>query len=142
VPDVERRIELLTHQQEEEKAKLYEAGTPDGVMVSENVFEEQIMEIVSRWTGIPVSRLSKSQADRIMNLENVLHERVVGQDEAVKAVSNAILRSRAGLGGSGTIGSFLFLGPTGVGKTELAKTLAKELFDDDKKGMIRLGTCS
>lgn len=138
VPDVEKRIQTLLHLQEEESEKRMEIGSQDGNMVSDHVFEEQIMDIVSRWTGIPVSRLSKSQADRILNLESVLHERVVGQSDAVKAVSSAILRSRAGLGGSGTIGTFLFLGPTGVGKTELAKTLAQELFDDDKKGLIRI----
>jgi ATP-dependent Clp protease ATP-binding subunit ClpB len=138
VPDIEKRISLLIDQMKEEDDERYKTGSQDGTLVSDHVFEEHIMDIVSRWTGIPVSRLSKSQADRIVNLERVLQERVIGQDEATRAVSNAILRSRAGLAGFGTIGSFLFLGPTGVGKTELAKTLAKELFDDEKKGMIRI----
>lgn len=138
VPDIEKRIQTLVHQNELDDARRFEAGSQDETLVSDHVFEEQIMDIVSRWTGIPVSRLSKTQSERILKLDSVLQERVVGQYDAVKAVSNAILRSRAGLGGSGTIGSFLFLGPTGVGKTELAKTLARELFDDDKKGLVRI----
>ena len=90
-------------------------------------------EVVSRWTGIPVSRLSKSQAEIPLTLAESLHKRVVGQDEPVQAVADAVIRSRAGLAREHQpIGSFLFLGPTGVGKTELSKALAQELFDDEK----------
>ncbi|KAI8998154.1 P-loop containing nucleoside triphosphate hydrolase protein [Gaertneriomyces semiglobifer] len=141
VPDTEKKIAELESKQKEEKDRLAEAaanGEASAVLVSEIVTPDQIMEVVSRWTGIPVTRLSKTQTDRLLHLADTLHKRVVGQDDAVKAVAQAVLRSRAGLGGQGTIGSFLFLGPTGVGKTELAKTLAKELFDDDKKGLIRI----
>ncbi|KAI8855039.1 AAA ATPase domain-containing protein [Chytridium lagenaria] len=105
----------------------------------EIVGPNEINEVVARWTGIPVERLSKSQVDRLLDLGKTLSERVVGQSNAVSAVANAILRSRAGLAGKNQpIGSFLFLGPTGVGKTELAKALAFELFDDEKKGLIRI----
>ncbi|CAJ0764526.1 23774_t:CDS:1, partial [Entrophospora sp. SA101] len=94
---------------------------------------EQIMDVVSRWTGIPVTRLSKTQAERLLDLANSLKKRVVGQDEAVQTITDAILRSRAGLARENQpLGSFLFLGPTGVGKTELSKALAQELFDDEK----------
>lgn len=91
------------------------------------------MEVVSRWTGVPVKKLNQSQRDRLLCLADKLHERVVGQNDAVDAVTQAVLRTRAGLGRRNQpTGSFLFLGPTGVGKTELAKALAQELFDDDK----------
>ncbi|KAJ3158948.1 hypothetical protein HDU86_002117 [Geranomyces michiganensis] len=141
VPEVEHKIKELEEGLKEERARQATAalnGEAPQQLVSEVVTADSIMEVVSRWTGIPVTRLNKSQVDRLLNLANVLHRRVVGQDEAVKAVAQAVLRSRAGLGSGGTIGSFLFLGPTGVGKTELAKTLATELFDDDRKGLIRL----
>ncbi|KAJ3320079.1 hypothetical protein HDV06_005729 [Boothiomyces sp. JEL0866] len=138
VPDLQKRIQHLEQQNELEREKLFETGSQEGRLVTEHVFAEQIMDVVSKWTGIPVTRLNKSQVDRLLNLEDALHKRVIGQDEAVKAVAEAVLRSRAGLSGSGTIGSFLFLGPTGTGKTELSKTLAKELFDDDKKGLVRI----
>ena len=140
VPDLQKRIQTVTllHQNEERAMQQDSSSSAADQLVYDHVTEEQIMDIVSKWTGIPVSRLNKSQIGRILGLADVLHERVIGQDEAVKAVADAVVRSRAGLSGSGTIGSFLFLGPTGVGKTELAKTLAKELFDDDKKGMIRI----
>ena len=102
-------------------------------MLSEIVTAEQIAEVVSRWTGIPVSKLAKGEKERLLSLGEELHKRVVGQDEAVQAVSEAILRSRAGLGQPNKpMGSFLFLGPTGVGKTELAKALAENLFDSEK----------
>ncbi|RKO91321.1 P-loop containing nucleoside triphosphate hydrolase protein, partial [Blyttiomyces helicus] len=142
VPDLEKRIQDLARQQEFEKERLRNStaseDATEGPLVSETVTPDKIMEVVSRATGIPVSRMKKSEVDRFLNLGDALHKRVVGQDEAVNAVSKAVLRSRAGLGGLGTIGSFLFLGPTGVGKTELAKSLATELFDDDKKGLVRV----
>ncbi|RHZ88529.1 hypothetical protein Glove_22g27 [Diversispora epigaea] len=132
IPEVENRIQTLQTRkanEDEEKA----ANNQDQNLLTEIVGPEQINEVVSRWTGIPVSRLSKSQAERLLNLADELHKRVVGQDAAVHAVSYAILRSRAGLAKENQpLGSFLFLGPTGVGKTELSKALAQELFDDEK----------
>lgn len=102
------------------------------------VKEDDIAEIVSSWTGIPVTRLEKTEAEKLLNLEDKLHERVVGQDEAIKAVSEAVRRARAGLKDpKRPIGSFIFLGPTGVGKTELARTLAEAMFDDEE-AMIRI----
>jgi ATP-dependent Clp protease ATP-binding subunit ClpB len=110
----------------------------DGAMLKEEVDEEDVAEIVAKWTGIPVSRLMEGEVAKLVRLEEVLHERVIGQDEAVHAVANAIRRSRAGLADPHRpIGSFLFLGPTGVGKTELARTLADFLFDDDR-AMVRI----
>lgn len=107
-------------------------------MLSETVRPEDIAEVVSRWTGIPVTRLGEEEKRKLMTLADRLHERVVGQDEAVQAVAQAILRSRAGLGRpQQPTGSFMFLGPTGVGKTELAKALAEQLFDDEKM-LIRI----
>ena len=100
--------------------------------------EEEIAKIVARWTGIPVSKLRETEREKLLRLPEELHERVVGQDEAVQAVADAILRSRAGISDENRpIGSFLFLGPTGVGKTELAKTLAQNLFDDEKN-LVRI----
>ncbi|MBQ8917113.1 MAG: AAA family ATPase, partial [Oscillospiraceae bacterium] len=102
------------------------------------VTEEEIARIVGRWTGIPISRLMEGEREKLLHMEEILHRRVIGQDEAVKTVSEAIIRSRAGIQDQNRpIGSFLFLGPTGVGKTELAKALAQALFDDEKN-MIRL----
>lgn len=102
-------------------------------MLTEKVGPEQIASVVSRWTGIPVNKLSQSEQSRFLSLNEKLHERVIGQDRAVDAVADAILRSRAGLAQKNQpLGSFLFLGPTGVGKTELAKAVAEELFDDEK----------
>ncbi|HEX4980002.1 MAG TPA: AAA family ATPase, partial [Acidimicrobiales bacterium] len=107
-------------------------------MLKEEVDEEDVAEVVSKWTGVPVSRLMEGEVSKLVRMEEVLHERVVGQDEAVAAVANAIRRSRAGLSDpSRPIGSFLFLGPTGVGKTELARTLAEFLFDDER-AMVRI----
>jgi len=102
-------------------------------MLNEEVTEEDVAEVVAKWTGIPVSRLMEGEMQKLVHLEQALHERVVGQDEAVEAVANAIRRSRAGLSDPNRpIGSFLFLGPTGVGKTELARALADYLFDDER----------
>ncbi len=113
---------------EEELAQQQEAGT----LIKEEVTSEDIAEVVAKWTGIPVTKMLQSEREKLLNLENVLHKRVVGQDEAIQAVSDAIRRSRAGLQDmKKPIGSFLFLGTTGVGKTELAKTLAAYLFDDE-----------
>ncbi len=107
-------------------------------LLRDTVDEEEITEIVSRWTGIPVSKLMESEREKLLHLDELLHKRVIGQDEAVKKVAEAILRSRAGISDPGRpIGSFLFLGPTGVGKTELAKALAAELFDDERN-MVRI----
>ncbi len=107
-------------------------------MLKEEVDEEDIAEVVSRWTGVPVSRLMEGEMQKLVRLEDVLHERVIGQDDAVAAVANAIRRSRAGLSDPNRpIGSFLFLGPTGVGKTELARSLADFLFDDER-AMVRI----
>jgi len=107
-------------------------------LVQNTVTEEEISKIVSKWTGIPVSKLMEGEKEKVLKLEEILHKRVIGQDEAVKKVSEAILRSRAGIADPNRpIGSFMFLGPTGVGKTELAKSLAQSLFDDEKN-MIRI----
>lgn len=107
-------------------------------LVHEKVTEEEIARIISRWTGIPVAKLTEGEREKILGLEDQLHERVVGQDEGVKMVTEAILRSKAGIKDpTKPIGSFLFLGPTGVGKTELAKTLAQSLFDDENN-MVRI----
>ncbi|ASV32006.1 ATP-dependent chaperone ClpB [Maribacter cobaltidurans] len=113
---------------QEELAEQQNAGT----LIKEEVTSEDIAEVVAKWTGIPVTKMLQSEREKLLNLENVLHKRVVGQDEAIQAVSDAIRRSRAGLQDmKKPIGSFLFLGTTGVGKTELAKTLASYLFDDE-----------
>lgn len=102
------------------------------------VTENEIRDVVSKWTGIPVSKLEESEKEKLLKLDEILHQRVVGQDEAIEAVSNAIIRSRAGLSDPNRpIGSFIFLGPTGVGKTELTKALTQDLFDDEKN-MIRI----
>ncbi|MGI6041373.1 MAG: ATP-dependent chaperone ClpB [Candidatus Alectryocaccobium sp.] len=107
-------------------------------LVHESVEEDEIAAIVSKWTGIPVAKLTEGEREKILSLESQLHERVIGQDEAVTKVSDAIIRSKAGIKDPGKpIGSFLFLGPTGVGKTELAKTLAQSLFDDENN-MVRI----
>ncbi len=110
----------------------------DEQMLKEEVDEEDVAEIVAKWTGVPVSRLMEGEMQKLVRMEDVLHSRVIGQDEAVTAVANAIRRSRAGLSDPNRpIGSFLFLGPTGVGKTELARTLADFLFDDER-AMVRI----
>jgi ATP-dependent Clp protease ATP-binding subunit ClpB len=142
--DLERAAELrygriveLQKQLEAENARLAELQS-EVRMLKEEVTEEDIAEVVSAWTGIPVSRLMEGEMQKLIHLEEALHRRVVGQDEAVTAVANAIRRSRAGLADPNRpIGSFLFLGPTGVGKTELARTLAEYLFDDER-AMVRI----
>ena len=124
--------ELPALEKQLEKAKAQNAERK-GDLLQDEVTEEQINQIISRWTGIPVARLKEGEREKILHLPEDLHRRVVGQDEAVEKVSDAILRSRAGISDPNRpIGSFLFLGPTGVGKTELAKALAENLFDDEK----------
>ena len=130
LPALERRIEEAT----EALAKLQSGQR----FLKEEVDAEDVAEVVSRWTGVPVTRLLEGEVDKLVRMEDLLHARVVGQDEAVRVVSNAIRRSRAGLSDPDRpIGSFLFLGPTGVGKTELARALAEFLFDDDR-AMVRI----
>ena len=130
VPEVERRIADATAHLDQLQA--------DRRMLKEEVDDEDIAEVVSKWTGVPVSRLVEGEMQKLVRLEEVLHERVIGQDEPVRAVANAIRRSRAGLSDPHRpIGSFLFLGPTGVGKTELARALADYLFDDER-AMVRI----
>jgi len=122
----------------DEQNKFLEKIPADSKMLKEEVTEEDIAAVVSKWTGIPVRRMLASEADKLLHLEDELHERVVGQDEAITAISNAIRRSRAGINEERRpIGSFIFLGPTGVGKTELAKALAATLFDDED-AMVRV----
>lgn len=120
------------------EVEAHNKNTNDNVLLKEEVDEEDIAKVVSTWTGIPVSRLSGGEREKLVHLEDILHQRVVGQDDAVKAVSEAVVRARAGIKDpSRPIGSFIFLGPTGVGKTELAKALAEILFDDERN-MIRI----
>jgi ATP-dependent Clp protease ATP-binding subunit ClpB len=130
LPELERRI----REQEERLAQLQK----DQRMLKEEVDEEDIAEVVSRWTGVPVSRLMEGEIQKLLKMEERLHQRVVGQDEAIEAVANAIRRARAGLQDPNRpLGSFIFLGPTGVGKTELARALAEFLFDDEH-ALIRI----
>lgn len=129
MPELERKLA-------EEEARL--ADNNSDQLLKEEVGEEDIARVVSRWTGIPVTKMLTGEREKLLHLEDVLHERVIGQDEAVTVVSEAILRARAGIKSPDRpIGSFIFLGPTGVGKTELAKTLAEALFDDERS-MIRI----
>jgi len=129
--------ELQKQLKAEEETVEKTQGTDDSLL-HDRVTEEEIAKIVGKWTGIPVSRLMETEREKLLHLEDILHKRVIGQDEAVKKVSEAILRSRAGIQDPNRpIGSFLFLGPTGVGKTELAKALAQALFDDEKN-MVRI----
>ena len=128
LPQLQKELEA-----EEEKVK-----NQDLSLVHESVTDDEIARIISRWTGIPVSKLNESERNKVLHLDEVLHKRVVGQDEAVEKVTEAILRSKAGIKDpTKPIGSFLFLGPTGVGKTELAKALAESLFDDENN-MVRI----
>ncbi len=130
IPELQRQIDEAT--------KALAELQSESRMLKEEVDEEDIAEIVSRWTGVPVARLMEGEMAKLVRMEDVLHQRVIGQDEAVTAVANAIRRSRAGLSDPNRpIGSFLFLGPTGVGKTELARTLADFLFDDER-AMVRI----
>ncbi len=129
------RLPQLKKQLEEEEAKIHDR---EDTLVREQVTDDEIAKIVSRWTGIPVTKLTESERNKILNLDKVLHKRVIGQDEAVTKVTEAIIRSKAGIKDeTKPIGSFMFLGPTGVGKTELAKTLAEALFDDENN-MVRI----
>ncbi len=131
IPELEKTVA----ENEERLAELQASG---GSMLSDEVTEEDVAEVVAKWTGIPVSRLMEGEVEKLIHMEERLHERVIGQDEAIAAVSNALRRSRAGLSDPGRpIGSFLFLGPTGVGKTELAKALAEFMFDTEQ-AIVRL----
>ena len=131
IPELERRIEDAT-------AHLDELQAGGNRMLKEEVDSEDIAEVVSKWTGVPVSRLIESEMSKLVHLEDLLHRRVIGQEDAVTAVANAIRRSRAGLSDPNRpIGSFMFLGPTGVGKTELARAVAEFLFDDER-AMVRI----
>ena len=142
--DLNRAAELkygelpkLKQELEKEEA-IAEESKSENSLLRDKVTEEEIARIVGRWTGIPVAKLMEGEREKLLHLEDVLHERVIGQDEAVKKVSEAILRSRAGIQDPNRpLGSFLFLGPTGVGKTELAKALAQALFDDERN-MVRI----
>ena len=127
IPELEKQLEDAV---EAERAQ-------ETTLLRNNVTDEEVAEIVSKWTGIPVSKMLEGEKEKLLQMEAVVQERVVGQDEAVVAVANAIRRSRAGLRSARPIGSFLFLGPTGVGKTELTKALANFLFDTDD-AMVRL----
>ena len=130
-------LRQLESQLAESESKLKELQV-QGALLKEEVDAEEIAQVVSRWTGIPVSRLLEGETEKLIHMESRLHERVVGQDEAVRAVSNAVRRARAGLQDPNRpIGSFIFLGPTGVGKTELARALAEFLFDDER-AMVRI----
>ena len=129
--DLNRQIEQAT-------ARLHELTKSGQAMVKDEVTSEEIAEVVSRWTGVPVSRMLEGEREKLLKMEERLGQRVIGQDEAVEAVSDAVRRNRAGLGDANRpIGSFLFLGPTGVGKTELSKALAEFLFDDEN-AMVRI----
>ena len=129
LPALEKEIEDLKNKTEQAN---------DSRMLREEVGEEEIQAVISEWTGIPVSKLAESEREKLLHLEDILHKRVIGQDEGVKAVSEAILRARAGLKNENRpVGSFIFLGPTGVGKTELAKALTETLFDTEKN-LIRI----
>ncbi len=131
------RLPALQKQLSEEEA-LAEESRKHSSLLRDKVTDEEIARIVERWTGIPVSRLMEGEREKLLHLDEVLHKRVIGQDEAVEKVTEAIIRSRAGIANPNRpIGSFLFLGPTGVGKTELAKALAETLFDDEKN-MVRI----
>ena len=129
VPDIEKKLA---------EAEAAMAERDAGSMLREEVTEEEIAEVISRWAGIPLMKLLEGEREKLLKLDEVLHERVIGQDEAVQAVADAVLRARAGIKNPNRpIGSFLFLGPTGVGKTELARTLAWELFDSESN-MVRI----
>jgi ATP-dependent Clp protease ATP-binding subunit ClpB len=131
IPELEKTVG-------EQEARLAELHADAGSMLTEEVTEEDVAQVVAKWTGIPVSRLMEGEVEKLLEMEERLHERVIGQDEAIAAVSNALRRSRAGLSDPNRpIGSFLFLGPTGVGKTELAKALTELMFDSEQ-AIVRL----
>ena len=126
LPELQTKLHAMQEKDAEDK------------MLKEEVGEEEIAEVVSKWTGIPVTKLVETEREKLLTLDDILHQRVIGQDEAIHAVSDAIIRARAGLKNPNRpIGSFIFLGPTGVGKTELAKTLTETLFDDEKN-LVRI----
>ncbi|KRP74285.1 MULTISPECIES: ATP-dependent chaperone ClpB [Pseudomonas] len=127
IPDLERSLQMVDQH-----------GKPENQLLRSKVTEEEIAEVVSKWTGIPVSKMLEGERDKLLKMESLLHQRVIGQEEAVVAVSNAVRRSRAGLSDPNRpSGSFMFLGPTGVGKTELCKALAEFLFDTEE-AMVRI----
>ena len=129
IPEIEKKIK--------DSETGLSSNTDGSSLISENVTEEEISKVVARWTGIPVTRIVEGERQKLLKLDSILHERVVGQDEAVQAVADAVIRARAGIKDpERPIGSFIFLGPTGVGKTELAKTLAYALFDSEE--LIRI----
>jgi len=131
LPDLERRLA-------DREAEITDARGAGTTLLREEVGQNEIAEIVSRWSGVPVTRLVEGERDKLLRLDEILHERVIGQDEAVQRVADAVLRARAGISDpQRPIGSFLFLGPTGVGKTELAKTLAQAMFDTEE-ALIRI----
>jgi len=131
IPELESKVK-------DAEARLAELHSGGGTMLADEVTEEDVAEVVAKWTGIPVSRLMEGEVEKLIHMEERLHDRVIGQQEAIEAVSNALRRSRAGLSDPNRpIGSFLFLGPTGVGKTELAKALAEFMFDSDQ-AIVRL----
>ena len=136
IPDTEKRLKELSQKLDDEK-KTISTSSSNKPMLTERVDVEKIAEVVSRWTGIPVTKLNQTQKTRLLKLRKKLSKRVVGQAKAVESVSNAILRSRAGLSRLNQPTDHFFLGPTGVGKTELAKALASELFDDENY-MVRI----
>ena len=129
IPELEKK--LRSHEEDLHK-------NSSNALLREEVTQEEIAEVVSRWSGIPITKLVEGEREKLMRLADILHERVIGQDRAVDAVADAVIRSRAGIKNrQRPVGAFLFLGPTGVGKTELAKALAEELFDDEN-AMVRL----
>ena len=137
IPDLERRL-AEAEKAESEGAGGEDTGKTDDLMVTEEVSEDEIAAVVARWTGIPIERMLEGEREKLLRMEEALHTSVIGQDEAIRAVSNAVRRARAGLQDPHRpIGSFMFLGPTGVGKTELTKALARFLFDDET-AMLRL----
>ena len=131
-------VSQLEQQRTEAEHSLNERGKDGRTLVKEEVDEQDIADVVSRWTGIPVSKLIEGEVEKLIHMEDGLRERVVGQDEAIEAVANAVRSARAGLQDPNRpLGSFLFLGPTGVGKTETARALAEFLFDDEQ-AMVRI----
>ena len=132
------KLQKLEAELKEKEAAKEDTAPSAGTLLREEVTEDEIADIVSRWTGIPVTRLLEGEREKLLKLDQVLHQRVVGQDEAVQLVADAVLRARSGIRDPRRpIGSFIFLGPTGVGKTELAKTLAEGLFDSEEN-MVRI----